>query len=448
MIDVEKLVQNTDKEELKNYRMHVLNALNAALQSVDPYNSVKNFVKKLDDTLEISSEVYDLTDFSRIYVIAFGKASIKMFNAISEIVNIDKGIVVSNVYKEIDMPNVKFIQGGHPIPDQKSIEAGNEILNLAGETDASTLTFVLISGGGSALVENPLIDLTRLQDLTKALMKKGADINELNAVRKHLSKIKGGKLLKNLKGTVVSLIISDVIFDPLDVIASGPTYFDSTTFSDALSVLKKYGLDLEFDDTVKIFEKGLNGQIQETLKRDEKLNCTFQNHIIASNYIANRAMLEYFGKIGLNILYLGPAVQGITSSVAKMIAGIGRSIDLGYMDIKKPVAVVFGGETTVEVKGNGVGGRNSEFTLYMVKYLQETNFVFASIGTDGIDGVSPAAGAIADSRTFEKAKSLNLDLNKFLENNDSFTFFDRLGDAIITGPTGTNVADVALLLIF
>jgi Putative glycerate kinase len=448
MIDIEKLSLNVEEDTLKKFRKIVLSALESALESVDPYKSVKNSIKKENNTITIEGVSFKLGDFSHIYVIAFGKASIKMFKAISEILPIKEGIVVSNFEEALNFPNVKFVKGGHPIPDQNSIKAGFEILDLASKTTSSDLTIVLISGGGSALIESPLIPLERLQELTKKLMKSGADINELNAVRKHLSRIKGGKLLKNLKGKVISLIISDVIFDPLDVIASGPTYFDSTTFEDAIAIIKKYKLEKEFEDVLKIFENGVRGEIEETLKVGEKLDCEFVNRIIASNYIATKSMLSYLESIGLQTFYLGPAIQGVASSVSKTIASIGKSIDLGYIDLKKPVAVVFGGETTVEVKGNGIGGRNTEFTLYMAKYLDGTNFVFASIGTDGIDGVSPAAGAIADSSTLKKAHRLGLDINKFLENNDSYTFFENIGDAIITGPTGTNVADVAVLLIY
>ena len=448
MIDIEKLSLNVEEDTLKKFRKIVLSALESALESVDPYKSVKNSIKKENNTITIEGVSFKLDVFSHIYVIAFGKASIKMFKAISEILPITEGIVVSNFEEVLNFPNVKFVKGGHPIPDRNSIKAGFEILDLASKTTSSDLTIVLISGGGSALVESPLIPLERLQELTKKLMKSGADINELNAVRKHLSRIKGGKLLKNLKGKVISLIISDVIFDPLDVIASGPTYFDSTTFEDAIAIIKKYKLEKEFEDVLKIFENGVRGEIEETLKVGEKLDCEFVNRIIASNYIATKSMLSYLESIGLQTFYLGPAIQGVASSVSKTVASIGKSIDLGYIDLKKPVAVVFGGETTVEVKGNGIGGRNTEFTLCMAKYLDGTNFVFASIGTDGIDGVSPAAGAIADSSTLKKAHRLGLDINKFLENNDSYTFFENIGDAIITGPTGTNVADVALLLIY
>lgn len=448
MIDVEKLSSNTDSIELRGYRNVVLNALNKALESVDPYESVKKFVKKEGDFIRVKDKKFNLQDFFKIYVIAFGKASTKMFKAVYDTFPISGGIVVSNVFEHLDLPNINFIKGGHPILDENSIIAGKEILSLAERTTEKDLTFVLISGGGSALVESPLIPLGRLQELTRELMKKGADINELNTVRKHLSNIKGGRLLKHLRGKVIALIISDVIFDPLDVIASGPTYFDSSTFEDAVIILKKYKLDNEFKDILDIFEKGKKGEIEETLKTKDKIDCSFENYIVASNYIATKAILDYISDSGIRTFYLGPAIQGIASSVAKAISGIGRSIDLGYINLKKPVALVFGGETTVEVKGNGVGGRNSELALYMAKYLKGVNFVFASIGTDGIDGVSPAAGAIADTLTLDKAIKLNLDANEFLNNNDTFTFFNNLGDAIITGPTGTNVADVAVLLIY
>lgn len=448
MIDIERLANNTEEENLRKFRHLALNALSKGLERVDPYKGVMNFLRKEDSKIYVGEKVYSLKDFSHVYVIAFGKASIKMFKAIYQLLPITEGIVVSNVEEALNLPNVKFVKGSHPIPNEDSARAGEEILELADKVDNSDLTIVLISGGGSALVESPIVSLDRLQELTTTLMKKGADINELNAVRKHLSRIKGGKLLKHLKGNVISLIISDVIFDPLDVIASGPTYFDSSTYYDALLVLKKYKIEDEFKDIVEILEKGIKGEIEETLKEGEAINCTFENHIIASNYIATREMIEFFKEKNINTFYLGSAIQGVASSVAKTLAGIGKSIALGYIEIKKPVAIVFGGETTVEVKGKGIGGRNSELTLYITKYLQGINFVFASIGTDGIDGISPAAGAIADSLTLEKAKKLDLDINEFLENNDSFSFFNKLGDAIITGPTGTNVADIAVLLIF
>lgn len=447
MINVESLVKNAP-EPFKSIRAHILDAFNKGLESIDPITSVKNFVKVDADNISINDDIYRIGGFEHIYLISFGKASIKMSEAITSMLSVDDGIVVSNEESTIQIPNSKFLKGGHPIPNEDSIRASQMALEVARKTTDKDLTFILISGGGSALIESPLIPLERLQTLTKALMLKGADINELNAVRKHLSNIKGGKLLKALRGTVISLIISDVIGDPLDVIASGPTTFDNSTFSDALSVLEKYGLKGDFPEVVDIFEKGLRGEIEETLKDISGVKCNFKNHIIASNHIATKAVSEYLSSKSFSVMYLGSFIEGIASEVAKVIASIGKSISIGHIPLKKPVAVVFGGETTVIVQGDGMGGRNSELTLLMAKLLKEYNFVFSSIGTDGIDGLSPACGAIADTTTCKKASELNLNINDYLKRNDSFTFFNSLGDAIITGKTGTNVADISVLVIF
>jgi glycerate-2-kinase len=446
MIDVEKL-SDVSKQNLAKARKDILSAFNAALESVDPYKSVLNFVKVENGVLFAKGKPFELTNFNKIRLVAFGKASIRMAEAILSMIDVDEGVVVSPEEGAHQFKNVEYIRGGHPIPNENSLKAGTVVLDLARKTKERDLTIVLISGGGSALVESPLVSLDELQKVTKMLMQRGADINELNTVRKHLSRIKGGRLLKTMKGTVLSFIISDVIKDPLDVIASGPTFYDSSTYADALAVLKKYNLDEEFKDVVSIFEKGIAGGFEETLKREDKIECSFENFLVATNSIATKTIVHCLQGLGYAVLYLGSSIEGITSEVAKVIAGIGHSISVGDIALKLPAAIVFGGETTVVVKGNGVGGRNTEFTLQMTTLIKTFNFVFASIGTDGIDGVSPAAGAISDSLTIERANAMCLNPKEYLERNDSYTFFEQLGDAIITGPTGTNVADVAVLLI-
>ncbi len=446
MIKIENLL-NSEDQSLNEVRKDVLSGFELTLEAVNPYKSVINTLKVKGSFLNLDGKNYDLNAFKKIRLIAFGKASIKMAEAILSVVDVDEGIVVGVEENNFIHKVVKYIKGGHPIPDENSFKAGEEILKIADSTDFNDLTFVLISGGGSALVESSFISLERLQNLTKELLKRGANINELNAVRKHLSKIKGGKLLKRIKGTVVSLIISDVVSDPLDVIASGPTYFDSSTFLDAYRVLEKYNLLDEFDDVPLIFKKGIDGLIEETLKENEKIEANFQNVLVASNSIALKVLKKYFEESGYTVFFLGSSIEGLASEVAKVMAGIGKSVSKGEISLNKPVAVVFGGETTVIVKGKGIGGRNSELTLHMAKLLKGTRFVFSSIGTDGIDGVSPACGAIADSETLKRANKLNLDVDDFLNRNDSFTFFNILKDAIITGPTGTNVADIATLVI-
>lgn len=447
MIDVDKLSENVSNQNLAKARRDILSAFNAALESVNPYKSVLNFVKVENGVLFVKGKPFDLTNFDKVRLIAFGKASIKMAEAILSIVNVDEGVVVSPEEGAYQFKNIEYIKGGHPIPNENSLKAGTAILDLASKTKEKDLTIVLISGGGSALVESPLVSLDELQKLTKMLMQRGADINELNTVRKHLSRIKGGRLLKNMKGTVLSFIISDVIKDPLDVIASGPTFYDSSTYTDALAVLKKYHLDEEFKDVVLIFEKGIAGVFEETLKREDKIECFFENFLVATNSIATKTIVNSLQGLGYSVLYLGSSIEGITSEVAKVISGVGHSISVGDIALQLPAAIVFGGETTVVVKGDGVGGRNTEFALQIATLIKTFNFVFASIGTDGIDGASPAAGAISDSLTLKRANAIGLNQKEYLERNDSYTFFEQLGDAIITGRTGTNVADVAVLVI-
>ncbi len=446
MINYENFA-NSNKNEINKIRKDILQGFNLALDSIDPFKCILNKLKIFNNKLEIEDKKYDLNNFENIRIISFGKASIKMAEAILSIVNINEGIIVGVKDDFYGFKNIKYIKGGHPIPDQNSYLAGEEIIKLADSTTDKDLTFVLISGGGSALVESSFISLERMQNLTKELLKKGTNINELNTIRKHLSKIKGGRLIKRLKGEVISLIISDVISDPLDVIASGPTFFDSSTFLDSKNILEKYELIKEYEDVYKIFEKGLNGEIGETLKEGEKLSCNFTNILVATNNIALNKLKEYFNQKGYSILFLGSEIEGLASEVAKVIAGIGKSISKNEIELNKPCAVIFGGETTVIVKGNGIGGRNSELTLYITKFLKDYNFVFSSIGTDGIDGISPAAGAISDSGTIIRASNLGLNLDEFLINSNSFTFFNKLNDAIIIGPTGTNVADIATLVI-
>ncbi len=438
---------NSNDEKLNKIRKDILTGFELALNSVDPYKSVLNKIIIKDNQMTIHKKTYDLKKFENIRLISFGKASIKMADAILSILPIRQGIIIGVQESFPQFNNIKYIKGGHPVPDENSYIAGKEILKIADLTSDNDLTFILISGGGSALVESSSISLERVRNLTKELLKNGADINELNTVRKHFSEIKGGRLLKRLKGTVISLIISDVVSDPLDIIASGPTYFDSSTFLDAYKILGKYNLLADFEDFASIFKKGIKGEIEETLKENEKIKSSFDNILAATNCIAINTLKDYLKNIDYSVLSLGSEIEGDALLIARIISSIGKSIANDELKTNRPVAIIFGGETTVKVKGNGIGGRNSELTLYMAKFLKDKKFVFSSIGTDGIDGVSPASGAICDSETIVRALQLNLKIDDYLENNDSYTFFHTLNDSIITGPTGTNVADIATLVI-
>ena len=327
--------------------------------------------------------------------------------------------------------------------------AGEEILKLAKETGDKDLTIVLISGGGSAMVESPLVPLKDLQHATKVLMESGANIEELNTVRKHLSNIKGGRLLAHLKGDVVSLIISDVIGDRLDTIASGPTYFDETTFKDALSIIDKYGIESKLPESVMtVLKKGAKGELPETLKEEEFYKKNVQNVLVATNFDAGSEAVKYLKNKGYSVLYLGDAIQGEAREVAKVFGGIAQSAYAGRLSVNGfPFALVFGGETTVTVKGNGIGGRNEEFVLAALLFLSNVNAVIVSVGTDGIDGKSNAAGAIADSDTLMLSEKMGIDYSDFLKNNNAHHFFERTGGLIFTGNTGTNVADIGVLII-
>ena len=436
------------KGAFANEREDAINALERALQRIDPETCIKNYVQRNGNILKTGDKVLDLSGFGKIYLIAFGKASVKMSKAILETIDISEGIVVSNEDSAELPENIRFIRGGHPVPDKNSLLGGKEILNFASKITDKDLTLILISGGGSALVEAPLVPFVDLQKTTAALMKTGADIHELNAVRKHLSNIKGGRLLTAIRGNIVSLIISDVIGDSLDAIASGPTYFDSTTFLDARNVIKKYNLDKKIPYRVtELIDNGVKGEVRETLKSDSTDLKRVKNILVATNFDACAAAESYLKTKGYNTLYLGSRIQGEAREVAKIVGGVGIELFNAKLNFRKPAAIIFGGETTVTVKGDGSGGRNQEFALAITPFLSNMKGVFASMGTDGIDGQSDAAGAIADSETLNRALNIGINPENFLQNNDSYHYFKALNDLIVTGRTGTNTADIAVLII-
>ncbi len=293
------------------------------------------------------------------------------------------------------------------------------------------------------------ISLEEIRLLTEELLRSGATINELNAVRKHLSAVKGGLMAKRAHpASVLSLILSDVVGDPLDTIASGPTAPDQTTFGDAIRVLKSRGLWKGTPKSIRRrLEEGLSGDVEETPKAGDRMFEKVHNVVVGSNLTAAQAALGRADELGYNSLLLSTSVEGEAKEVGKELADIAKELVEKDTPVKRPAALIAGGETTVTVTGNGVGGRNQELVLGASLEITEYDIVMAALATDGIDGPTDAAGAIVDGTTMKRAETLNLDALKLLADNDSHTFFSKLGDAFFTGPTGTNVNDLTLILV-
>ena len=438
----EQIINNGQTPELKQVRKDVLDILTSAIDAVDPYNAVKTRFE--NNNLKLDDKVFDLTDYENIYVVGFGKASVGMAQAVCDSAIIKSGIVITNdADNNVKNDNITTFAGGHPIPNNNSVIGAEKIVEMIKECNENDLLIVLISGGGSALLSMPRIGLEELQITTDLLLKSGADINEINTVRKHLSFVKGGQLASFAKCTVVSLIISDIIGDPIDFIASGPTYPDFTTFSDATNIIRKYDLwDKLPVSARKIIEDGVNGVISDTPKKDSSVFDNVFNFIVANNKLACIAAEKKAEELGYKTMLLTTSLDGEAKEVGKYLVGKAKN----YHTYAKKSVFISGGETTVTIKGDGRGGRNQEMVLSSVEDINESDIVFVSFATDGIDGMSDAAGAIADPFTYKKSLEKGLDLKKFLDNNDSYEFFRKIDDFLITGATGTNVMDIQIII--
>ena len=450
-----EILANSEKSE-RRLREDALAILASAVKSADPYGLVCNRVRVEGRTLKVSGEnaTADVELRGSVRVVAFGKASLGMARAIEEILSVDEGIVVIPRGQRCGSHPKSFevLEASHPVPDESSVHAAEKALEIARKCEKNDIFIALISGGGSSLLAKPAEGLT-LEDkkaVTELLLRSGCTVSELNVVRKKISAVKGGKLAEAaMPAKTLALILSDVIGDPVDAIASGPTAEDTSTFSEAKGVLEKYGLWARIPESVRNFiERGLAEEEEERRRKHEKRISNAQNIIIGNNLVAARAAEEEARRRGYNTLLLTTHLEGESREVAKVFVAVARDIRRYGIPIKTPAAVIAGGETTVSVVGTGRGGRNQEFVLSAaIRIASDEGIVVASIGTDGIDGVSEAAGAIADGFTLERAKDASLDAEAFLRNNDSYTFFSMLNDALLTGRTGTNVNDIAVLLV-
>lgn len=368
---------------------------------------------------------------------------------------ITAGIVLTKYghAEQQQLPNIRVFEAGHPLPDQNGFSTALKIIELLDSADERTLVVCLVSGGASALLAAPheAISLEEKQQVTQQLLKAGADIFELNTVRKHISRVKGGRLAEHAyPARVVSLILSDVIGDPLDVIASGPTAPDSSTFRDAVAVLKKYGLEEKVPKSVlTVLRQGVDGVISETPKQDDRLFSRVENAIVGSNNLATQAAQKKAAELGYETIVLGSDFAGEASALGTLLMEQALTIQLELPRKKiRQLCLIAGGETTVKVTGTGLGGRNTEMALVVAKQLAgKKGITFLSAGTDGSDGPTDAAGAMVDGDTISNARAAGIDPDAFLANNDSYHFFKAINGLIITGPTGTNVMDVQVVLV-
>ncbi len=434
-------------------RDHALSIIEAGIDAVLPENVIRNTVKVERDRLSVSGRTFDLSKYRHIYVAGGGKAASPMAGEMERLLDgrITDGIVIDRYGTSAQTKIIKVLQAGHPLPDENSVRGMRAMHDMLAAAGAGDLVIFLISGGASALMTCPapgvtLQDLIRLTDL---LLKSGATIAEINCVRKHTSQTGGGLILGWTTGAeVLSLIVSDVVGDEPGSIASGPTAPDDTTYANALSILDKYRLaDRMPPGIISHIKAGINGHAPETLKRGDPAFKDVTNLVIASNIVALEAAAKKARALGYSPIILGSRIKGESREVGLVHAGIAGECQASGHPTALPAAILSGGETTVTIHGSGKGGRNQEFVLGFLRGIGP-GMTVASVDTDGIDGATDACGAIADETTLKRAKELSLSADDALATNSSFDFFQKLGDLIYTGPTGTNVSDLRCVLVY
>jgi glycerate 2-kinase len=438
------MVLNPPKDQLR----HIFQA---ALQAVDPYQSTARYQ---DEILTL----YEKGRCHQLFVLGFGKAVSPMFQAITDRMGerITKGVIITKyghlTQADIEWP-IQFYEAGHPLPDENGRRATGEAIKLLREADERTLIICLISGGGSALLVAPFgdISLPEKQTITDLLLKAGADIDELNTVRKHISRVKGGRLAEMASpGRIKSLILSDVIHNRLDVIASGPTAPDGTTYGEALQILGKYGLAAQIPESVlDVLTKGHQGIFMETPKEGNPLFQKVDNTIIGGNQDALDAAKNEAARLGYETEIISAEIRGEAREVGRWLGQKAlRTLETIRSTSKRKACLISGGETTVTVTGKGKGGRNMELALAFAREVAGCDGIsLLSAGTDGTDGPTDAAGAIIDDQTIIRARARGLDSEATLRENNSYHFFRQTGELLITGPTHTNVMDMQIILL-
>jgi hydroxypyruvate reductase len=433
--------------------------LAAALEAVEPGAAISRHIQRQGQHLLVNGKAYDLRSYHRVWMVGAGKASAPMANRAAELLgeSLTGGLIIVKEGYTGDLlalpDRLNLVEAGHPIPDHRGVTGAGQMAEMLANLNHDDLVICLISGGGSALLVSPVpgISLSDLQSLTTALLASGASIDEINTLRKHLEQLKGGGLARLASpASLVTLILSDVVGDRLDVIASGPTVPDPTTFADAWKVLERYNLlDQIPASLIHHLQRGRHGEVQETPKPGDPLFEKTQNLIIGNNRQAALAAIHQAREEGLHCMLLTTHLQGEARQAGRFLAAIAHQIADSGEPIPRPACIVIGGETTVSLTGDGLGGRNQELALGAVADLAGLDEVaLITLATDGGDGPTDAAGAIVTGQTLERARALGIEPARFLSHNDAYHFFDPLGNLIRTGPTQTNVTDLVFLFAF
>lgn len=446
----------------------VCRILVAAIQAVDPYDAMLKHLQRDGDLLTLGKHTFDLSEIEHIFVVGAGKAGAPMAQAAEKVLGeyINTGLVIvkegyaeaknlnispTTDHSKVDRINIQ--QAGHPLPDQRGVDSTRDMIGILAKVGSKDLVLCLISGGGSALMAAPVegIVLDDLQTLTQLLLKSGAEIDEINALRKHLDQVKGGKLARlAAPAQVATLVLSDVIGDPLDAIASGPTVPDTSSFASAIAVLNKYDLIDQVPPSIGSYlEKGDRGEIPENPQPGDPIFDKVNVQIIGSNRVAAQAAIEQARTEGMNAMLLTTFLQGEAREAGRFLGAIARQIAANGEPLSRPACLVIGGETTVTITGDGRGGRNQELALGAVSELDGlSNVALVTLATDGGDGPTDAAGAVVTGGTKVRARQSGLNPADYLQRNDAYYFFSPLGDLLKPGPTQTNVNDLALIFAF
>jgi glycerate 2-kinase len=426
---------------------------NAALTAADAAETVSCHVKVDGEAFDIDGRLYSLRSYRSIFVVGAGKGSAQMCRRLEELIGdrLSGGIIIVKYGYTVPVKKIAVIEAGHPIPDENGLDATEQVIDLLRQTTSEDLVISLISGGGSALLSSPTdgVSFHEKQEMTELLLKCGAPIREVNAIRKHISKVKGGRVARlAYPSTLISLILSDVVGDAISAIASGPTAPDPSTFSECQVILDRYKLRTKKSDSIaRLIDKGSAGEIDETPKPGDPVFENVLNVVVGNNRLTVMAAKEQAESLGYSVKVIDDLAEGETTELAVAHAAIVKEI-YHSGTVRRPACVISGGEATVTLRGDGLGGRNQEFALATALELDGLDGVVALIGgTDGTDGPTDAAGGIVDGGTVRCGQTKGLDARDYLSRNDSYHYLQATDDLLITGPTFTNVMDLRLFIV-